>query len=84
MSNSVNVNYDGLPGGINCTVLPREMQISKDDERKKLAAHVAANEEYRRVKRGKRTMKHVLKEDAYANGADTKITTTTTTTRKDK
>lgn len=79
---SCNVNYDGQRGPLDCTVPAAERQKAIAEERKAIADQVASNQEYQRVPKGQRKLKHILKEEIYKDGVTEQVKSETVTTRQ--
>ncbi len=80
------VPYEGQRfRSVNCTVNAAELQAGLLQQRKNFEEYQARNEEFRRVKRGKRTISHDLPpEESYReDGSMVSTPTETTTTRKE-
>lgn len=83
MAENASLNYGGVSRTVNCTVNAHELQRAIAAQKVAVAKRIAEHEEYRRVRRGKRTLKHTLPlEEEYGEGGEIKLVRAKTETTR--
>lgn len=77
------VPYEGSRRTINATVNPAELQRGIAKQKAEVAKVIQSNQEYKRVPKGERVVKHKLPpEESYLDNGETKVSRPSTTTRR--
>jgi hypothetical protein len=83
-NNDATIPYDGQRGSRNCTVNDPALVAglaAQKDERAEAVREYAAHSKKKNGK-GQRNLKHVISEETFKDGLDSKVKTTTTTKRR--